>query len=104
MVDWIDSDGFRAMRIESVVGWRDSGHYPGNVAYGERSTWDASALYAAAATLDADAVGHAQQMFDDGQFFVSLERQMAQSGNLRVTAGLLDVPTGAFLTVELAVP
>ena len=31
-------------------------------------------------------------MFDDGQFFVSLERQMAQSGNLRVTAGLLDVP------------
>ena len=87
-----DDEGFRAMRIEAVVGWRDGGHYPGNVAYGERSTWDASALYAAAATLDADAVGHAQQMFDDGQFFVSLERQMAQSGNLRVTAGLLDVP------------
>jgi hypothetical protein len=55
-------------------------------------TWDASPLYAAAATLDADAVGHAQQMFDDGQFFISLERQMKQSGNLRVTAGLLDVP------------
>jgi hypothetical protein len=87
-----DEDGFRAMRIEAVVGWRDGGHYPGDVAYAERPTWDASALYAAAATLDADAVGHVQQMFADGQFFVSLERQMAQSGSLRVTAGLLDVP------------
>ena len=87
-----DSDGFRAMRIEGVVGWRDSGHYPGNVAYGERSTWDASSLYAVAATLDPAAIGYAQQMFADGQFFISLERQMAQANNLRVTAGLLDVP------------
>ena len=87
-----DSDGFRAMRIEGVVGWRDGGHYPGNVAYGERSTWDASSLYAVAATLDPDAIGYAQQMFADGQFFISLERQMAQANNLRVTAGLLGVP------------
>ncbi|HEX7618230.1 MAG TPA: hypothetical protein VF480_05870, partial [Verrucomicrobiae bacterium] len=28
-----DADGFRAMRIEAVVGWRDNGHYPGDVAY-----------------------------------------------------------------------
>lgn len=87
-----DADGFRVMRIEAVVGWRDAGHYPGNVAYGERSTWDASSLYAVAATLDPDAVGYAQQMFDDGQFFISLERQMAQANNIRVTAGLLEVP------------
>ena len=87
-----DAEGFRAMRIEAVVGWRDSGHYPGNVAYGERSTWDASSLYAAAATLDPEAVGFAQQMFADGQFFISLERQMAQNNSLRVTAGLLGVP------------
>jgi hypothetical protein len=87
-----DADGFRAMRIEAVVGWRDGGHYPGNVAYGERSTWDASALYAVAATLDPEAIGCAQQMFDDNQFFISLERQMAQANNLRVTAGLLGVP------------
>ena len=87
-----DAEGFRALRIEAVVGWRDSGHYPGNVAYGERSTWDASSLYAAAATLDPEAVGFAQQMFADGQFFISLERQMAQNNSLRVTAGLLGVP------------
>jgi len=87
-----DSDGFRAMRIESVVGWRDSGHYPGNVAYAERSTWDASSLYEPAATLDADAVGYARQMFGDNQFFVSLERQMTQANDIRVTAGLLGAP------------
>lgn len=88
----VDEDGFRAMRIEAVVGWRDPSHYPGDVCYAERPTWDASPIYAAAATLDADAVGHAQQMFADGQFFISLERQMAQNNSLRVTAGLLDVP------------
>jgi hypothetical protein len=87
-----DAEGFRAMRAETIVGWRDGGHYPGNVLYAERPTWDASPLYAAAATLDPDALGYAQQMFDDNQFFSSLERQMAQANNLRVTAGLLAVP------------
>ena len=88
----VDADGFRAMRIEAVVGWRDEGHYPGNVAYAERPTWDASPLFAVAASLDPEAVGFAQQMFADGQFFISLQRQMAQAGSLRVTAGLLNVP------------
>jgi len=87
-----DADGFRAMRIEAVVGWRDGGHYPGDVTYGERPTWDASSLYEIAATLDPQAVGYAQQMFADNQFFNSLELQMAQNSSLRVTAGLLGVP------------
>jgi hypothetical protein len=87
-----DADGFRAMRAEAVVGWRDSGHYPGDVMYAERSTWDASTLYEVAATLDPVGLGYAQQMFDDNQFFISLERQMAQNNSLRVTAGLLGVP------------
>ena len=85
-------DGFRVMRAETIVGWRDAGHYPGNVLYAERATWDASPLRAVAVTRDAESLGYAQQMFDDGQFFISLERQMAQSSNLRVTAGLLEVP------------
>ena len=88
----VDEDGNRAMLIEGVVGWRDAGHYPGDVAYAERVTWDAAPLYAAAATLDPNAIAYVQQMFDDGQFFVSLGRQMAQNNNLRVTAGLLEVP------------
>ena len=87
----LDADGNRAMRIETIVGWRDM-HYPGDVVYCERPTWDASTLYAAAATLDAQSVGYVQQMFDDNQFFASLEHQMAQNNSLRVTAGLLGVP------------
>jgi hypothetical protein len=87
-----EADGFRAMRAETIIGWRDSGHYPGDVMYAERSTWDASSLYEVAATLDPVGIGYAQQMFEDNQFFISLERQMAQNNSLRVTAGLLGVP------------
>lgn len=87
----LDTDGNRAMRIETIVGWRDM-HYPGNVTYGERPTWDASTLCAAAATLDPQAIGCAQQMFDDNQFFASVRQQMSQNNSLRVTAGLLGVP------------
>lgn len=87
----VDGDGFRAMRIEAIVGWRDSGHYPGDVAYGERMTWDGSALYAAATTLEPESVGYAQQMFEDNQFFALLKEHMKQN-SFRVTAGLLGVP------------
>jgi hypothetical protein len=87
----LDAAGNRAMRIESIVGWRDM-HYPGDVVYGERSTWDASSLYAAAATLDPQSTGCARQMFEDNQFFASVQHQMEQNNSLRVTAGLLGVP------------
>ena len=53
---------------------------------------DASTLYAAAATLDPQSIGCAQQMFDDNQFFASVQHQMTQANNLRVTAGLLGMP------------
>ena len=87
-----DEDGFRAMRAETVVGWRDDGHYPGDVTYGERPGRDVSAIFAATITLDPNAIGHAQQMFEDGQFFIAMKQQMAQGNNLEVAAGLLDVP------------
>jgi hypothetical protein len=86
----MDADGCRAMRIETIVGWRDT-HYPGDVVYGERVSWDGSALYAVAMTLDAESVGYAQQMIADNQFFESIRRQMEGKG-LRITAGLLGVP------------
>jgi hypothetical protein len=87
----LDADGNRTMRAEAIIGWRDA-HYPGDVTYGERDTWDASAIYAAAATLDPASIGYAQQMFEDNQFFASVVRQMRQNNSLRVTAGLLGVP------------
>ena len=87
----LDAEGNRAMRIEAMIGWRDAGHYPGDIAYGERTSWDGSALYSVAATLDPDSIGYAQQMFADNQFFALVQERMKDSG-LRVTAGLLGVP------------
>jgi hypothetical protein len=85
-----DADGYRAMALESVVGWRDL-KYPGDVVYGQRTTWDSSAIEVAAITRDPAVVGYAQQMFDDNQFFASLAERM-KTDSLRVNAGLLQVP------------
>ncbi len=84
----VDADGNRAMRMETIVGWRDS-HYPGDVVYAERATWDASTLYVAAATLDPALVGYTQQIFADNQFFASLRDQMKET-SFRSTGGLLE--------------
>lgn len=86
-----DADGCRAMQAETIVGWRDEGHYPGDITYAERPSWDASTLYAAAVTLDPALVGAAQQMFADNQFFASLRDQMKETG-FRSTVGLLQTP------------
>lgn len=87
----VDADGNRAMRAETIVGWRDEGHYPGDVTYAERPTWDASPLYTAAATLDPELVGACQQMLADNQFFGTIKSSLADN-SLRITNGLLDVP------------
>ncbi len=87
----LDNDGNRAMRAETIVGWRDEGHYPGDITYAERPTWDASPLYAAAATLDPELIGACQQMFADNQFFASVANQLKTS-SIRATAGLLGIP------------
>ena len=86
----LDAEGFRALRAETVVGWRDV-HFPGDVTYGQRHTWDASALSMAATTRDPRSLAYAQQMLEDHQFFGPLKEHLRDSG-LRVTAGLLDVP------------
>ncbi len=100
----LDALGNRAMRIETIVGWRDE-HYPGAVCYGERPTWDASTLYSAAATLDPEAIGYAQQMLADNQFFQSVDEQLKQNTGLRVTTGLLRLPDQyALLTAQAPSP
>jgi hypothetical protein len=87
----LDDDGNRAMRAETIVGWRDEGHYPGDITYGERPTWDASSIYCAAATLSPGGVGAFQQSIGDNQFFTILQTQMKNLG-LRSTAGMLGIP------------
>ena len=89
----VDADGNRAMLAETIIGWRDQGHYPGNVTYGQRPTWDACAVDAAAATLEPHMVAYAQQMFADNQFFVTVQHALKQGGS-RLLAGLLLAPEG----------
>ena len=87
-----DEDGNRAMRIEAVVGWRDASHYPGNITYGDRAiAWDATPLMTAAITLDSCAVGMAQQMINDNQFFNMVDKKLEMKG-IRVTKSLLHIP------------
>jgi hypothetical protein len=96
----VDADGNRAMRAETIVGWRDEEHYPGDITYAERPTWDASAITEPAATLDPQAVGAAGQMFADNQFFNSIADGMKET-NLRTTAGMLGIPDDyALLTAQ----
>ena len=84
------ADASPVMRLEQIVGWRDS-HYPGEPAYGQRATRDASALQAAALTLDPHLVGYAQQMIDDNQFFASEAAAMDDRAQpLRTTIGRLE--------------
>ena len=88
----LDDGGNKAMRAEAVIGWRDGVHYPGSITYGDRGiAWDASPVMTAAATLDPEAVGVAQQMFDDNQFFNVVSEKMKMEG-LPVTKSLLEIP------------
>lgn len=86
----LDAEGKRALRLEQIVGWRDS-HYPGVIAYGQRASWDGAPLQTAASTLDPTLVGYAQQMLNDNQYFATVQEQM-KDGGFRVTAGLLPWP------------
>lgn len=86
-----DAGGYRAMRMETFVGWRDT-KYPGIVTYGQRPARDASALDATYATRDSRLVGYARQMIEDNQFFAGLAGSMAENNSLRVTHGLLSAP------------
>lgn len=85
-----DRDGKRAMVQETIVGWRDT-HYPGDVVYAQRASWDGGPLEAVAETLDAQLVGYAQQMLDDNQYFATIAKLVEQKG-FRTTFGLLGVP------------
>ena len=99
----VDAEGYRCFRAEAVVGWRDGNHYPGNVIYGDRGTaWDATPLMTAAATLDARAVGAAQQMLKDNQFFRAVAEKLKDSGNIRSIQSCLHIPDEYDLLMQQA--
>ncbi|WP_460504261.1 hypothetical protein, partial [Hymenobacter agri] len=70
-----DSAGYRAMRAETLVGWRDH-HYPGDVTYVQRPSWDGGPLQTATATGNARLLGYARQQLADNQFFAVLQERM----------------------------
>lgn len=86
----LDRDGCRAMVQETIVGWRDT-HFPGDVTYDQRPSWDGSAFETAVATMDPKLIAYGQQMMADNQFYKSILDRMEDKG-FRVTFGLLSVP------------
>lgn len=85
-----DHDGYKAMRMEAVIGWRDF-KYPGYVAYDQAVSRESIPFHAAAATLDPVLVGYAQQLLDDNQYFEQVAGVMKNRG-LKTTVALFDVP------------
>ena len=89
----IDGDGYRCMRAETLVGWRDGNHYPGDIMYGDRGTaWDSNPIMTATLTADPQAIAIARQSVDDGQIWNILAIKMREMGNIRVAQSLLHVP------------
>lgn len=86
----LDPEGYRAMVQETIVGWRDV-HFPGDVTYDQRPSWDGSPFEVAAATLDPRLVGYSQQMLADNQFFAAVGEAVKGAG-FRTTFGLLGIP------------
>lgn len=87
-----DREGNRAMRAETLIGWRDHGAYPGEIIYGEKGlSREATPIMTAAATLDPTAVAYAQQMIEDNQFF-NLVNEKMKDNTVHSTQVLLRIP------------
>lgn len=87
-----DTDGYKTIRAEAVIGWRDPYPYPGYIIYGEKGvTRETTPLMVTATTLDPELVGYAQQMLEDNQFFAIIKEKMKDRG-IHSLATLLRVP------------
>ena len=85
-----DRDGFRAMRMETVIGWRDW-HYPGEVTYDQMPCDDGGPGDTAATTMDPELIGFSRQMLDENQYFAAIEEQNKRRG-VNVMKALMRAP------------
>lgn len=85
-----DDEGFRAMRLETAVGWRDTSLI-GPVLYGARTGKEGSAVWVPWVLNDEDSLAAYRQMIEDGQFFPLVEN-LLRDGSLRVSNVLIDIP------------
>ncbi len=86
----VDAAGRYALRAETVVGWRDDNHIPGDITYLQRNTWDGSPFQLAALSRDPGLLALARRQLDDGQLYPVL-RQKLKEGGLRTEHGLLSI-------------
>lgn len=84
----LDADGYRTMRIEAVVGWRDA-EYPGKVSYDEGNKWDGHPLRLAALLKDPDLTAYAKQSIADKQVFEVLQEAYDLGASARTNLNLL---------------
>lgn len=95
-----DEEGFRAMRLETGIGWRDTSLI-GPVMYGTRSGKEGAASWLPWVVRTEESIAAFGQMLDDGQFFPVLA-ELLKDRSLRMTNALMDVPAQyAWLTAEL---
>ncbi|WP_181801579.1 Tat pathway signal protein [Streptomyces shenzhenensis] len=64
----LDADGYKTMRMEAVVGWRDP-RYPGNRSYDQDVRSEGHPMQLATVIKDPDLIAYAHQMIDDHQVF-----------------------------------
>ncbi|MFJ8019351.1 malectin domain-containing carbohydrate-binding protein [Streptomyces sp. NPDC096311] len=88
----LDNQGNISMRLENVVGWRDQ-HFPGDVTYVSKASWDGHAFKAAALFQDPQLVKVCHEQLDDNQYWAQLKEaqlavdsQRARLSNLRIPA------------------
>ncbi|MBP5860286.1 Tat pathway signal protein [Streptomyces sp. LBUM 1484] len=84
----LDADGYRTMRIEAVIGWRDP-EYPGVIAYDEGSKWDGHPMRLAALLKDPDITAYARQSLTDNQVFHVLKETYDLGATSRTNLNLL---------------
>lgn len=76
----VDDEGFRAMRLQSALGWRDGAPLPGDILYTERPGWDGTLVSAIGATMDPAGIGYVQHMIADGRFFDAVAAHAGRPG------------------------
>jgi hypothetical protein len=84
----VDGEGFKAMRLESIIDNRTA-HYPGPIAYTNPDIREGWQVDIPAVLKDADSAGVLQQCLEDNQFFSILERRL-RDGDSLIIKGLID--------------
>ncbi|MDO4629464.1 MAG: hypothetical protein Q4C70_09800 [Planctomycetia bacterium] len=86
-----DADGYRALRLETVVGWRDTALI-GPVMYGSRTGKEGDATLLPFVTQDPASLARFEKMLADNQYFCAVDALLRDGGGLRTSNVLLGIP------------